>query len=188
MKKSILFAMFLGGVFAANAQFSSANTSTPGVATGTATLNVNLHPIQTLIVNTSQKTVNLDYKTVANYTDGVTSKNNDHLTVYSTGGFTLSVRSADANLTSAGSNNTTQTIPASGIKLTAKAGTGGNPVFTYSHNVELSKTDQTLVTSDTGGFNKPISVDYIGAQDYMDKYSKDGALTPGVKTYTTTVT
>ena len=64
--------------------------------TDNVTLNVKLHPIQTLVVNESQKTVDLDYKTEVDYATGVSSKVLvDHLTVYSTGGFKVTVRSSD---------------------------------------------------------------------------------------------
>ncbi len=57
------------------------------------TLNVTLNPIQSLIVNPQQKTVDLTYSTKADYLNGVISKQENHLTVFSTGGFEIKVKS-----------------------------------------------------------------------------------------------
>lgn len=90
------------------------------------TLNVKLKPIQTLVVNNIQTTVNLEYSSKEDYSTGVTSTNADHLSIYSTGGFEVKVKSAAASMaTTAGS----KTIYANSIQITASAGskpvTGG---------------------------------------------------------------
>lgn len=65
-------------------------------AQNSVTLNVNLYPIQTLMVNTSQKEVNLEFKTREDYRNGVVSEQQDHLTIYSTGGFQVKVSAVTA--------------------------------------------------------------------------------------------
>ena len=130
------------------------------------TLNVKLNPIQTLVVNNGQ-TVNLEYSSKDHYKNGVTFTNNDHLNIYSTGGFQVKVKSATASL-----NNGTKNIEAKSILLTATAGTDGITSATYSKNVELSTAEALLVSSTIGGVNKNISVAYKGAggDAYVNNY------------------
>ncbi len=153
MKKNILTALSLIGFSVLGAQ--------------TVTLNVRLKPIQTLIVNTAQKTVNLDYTTRDDYANGVTSTNADHLTIYSTGGFQVKVKSAGSAL-----QNGTKTIQANTIQVKASAGTDPVSGAQYSALAPLSATETTLVTSTVGGVDKKISVDYkgSGANTYLDNY------------------
>ncbi len=153
MKKFIFTALTLVGFAAANAQ--------------TVTLNVRLKPIQTLIVNTAQKTVNLDYTTRDDYANGVTSSNADHLTIYSTGGFQVKVKSATAAL-----QNGSKSIQANTIQVKASAGTDPVNGAQYAALTPLSATETTLVTSSVGGVDKKISIDYkgSGANAYLDNY------------------
>ena len=176
MKKSVLFAMFLGGVFAANAQ---------ATATDKVQLRVTLSPIQTIVVNASQKPVKLNYATVNDYNDGVTSVNENHLTIYSTGGFEVKVKSDEDNLSN--SDNLT-TIASNTITLTPSAGVrplGGT--VTHYTPVTLSKAGKTLITSNAGGFDKTVHVNYAGAglQAYINNYEtgKSNIFTTNV-TYT----
>lgn len=153
MKKFIFTALALVGFGALSAQ--------------TVTLNVRLKPIQTLIVNTAQKTVNLDYSTRDDYANGVTSTNADHLTIYSTGGFQVKVKSASAAL-----QNGAKTIQANSIQVKASAGTDPVNGAQYAALTPLSATESTLVTSSVGGVDKKISVEYKGAaaNTYLDNY------------------
>lgn len=153
MKKFIFTALTLVGFATVNAQ--------------TVTLNVRLKPVQTLIVNTAQKTVNLDYNTREDYANGVTSKNADHLTVYSTGGFQVRVKSGNSALVN-GSKN----ILASTIQMIASAGTDPVNGAQYAPLSPLSATDINLVTSSVGAIDKKISVDYKGASGntYLNDY------------------
>ncbi|WP_294201090.1 MULTISPECIES: hypothetical protein [Chryseobacterium] len=154
MKKFIFAAFSLIGFATVNAQ-------------NTVTLNVRLKPIQTLVVNTAQKTVNLDYNTKDDYANGVTSTNADHLTIYSTGGFQVKVKTAGAALL-----NGTKTIQANTIQVKASAGSDPVNGAQYSATAPLSATETTLVTSTAGGVDKKISVEYkgSGANAYLDNY------------------
>lgn len=145
------------------------------------TLNVKLNPIQTLVVNTTQKTVDLEYSLKDHYKNGVTSTNTDHLNIYSTGGFQVKVKSSKATL-----SNGTKNIEANSILLTATAGTDGITSATYSSNLKLSTAETLLVSSTSGGVDKNISVDYkgAGADVYLDNYI--AGQTPTV--YTTELT
>lgn len=157
MKKIIIASFLVLGFVKVSAQ------------TNTVTLNVKLSPIQTLLVNTAQKTVNLEYSTTANYKDGVTSTNADHLSIYSTGGFEVKVKSASAALNNAASG---KNIEANTIGIKATAGSVAVTGAQYSQNVKLSATETTIVTSSTGGVDKKINIDYIGAgaDAYINNY------------------
>ena len=172
MKKIIIASFLVLGLVKVSAQ----------TATDNVTLNVKLHPIQTLVVNPAQKEVNLDYTTVADYKDGVSSKQADHLTVYSTGGFEVKVKSA-GNLTETKSGS--ETIAANSIQITATSGTSGLTAATYN-SASLESTEKSLITSTTGGVDKKINIEYkgAGADAYVNKYI--AGQNPTI--YTTTVT
>lgn len=169
MKKSILFAMFVGGVFAANAQ-------------ATATLNVNLQPVQSITIGAGSP-VNMDYTNSSEYTIGKTVVVTDHLSVYSSGGFSVSVSVPAATL--AGSNTAgpiTQTITAAGISVEASNGTGtADGVYTPGA-VALGTAVKPLFSSPTGGAAKKYTVTYKGGTDYIAK-----RIGTGITTYTTNV-
>ncbi|MBE4947986.1 hypothetical protein [Chryseobacterium culicis] len=131
------------------------------------TLNVRLKPIQTLVVNNAQKTVNLDYVTKDDYANGVTSVNADHLSIYSTGGFQVKVKSANAALQSGGKN-----IQSNTIQIKASAGSEAVNGAQYAQNVQLSPNETTLVSSSNGGVDKKINIEYkgAGANTYLDNY------------------
>lgn len=177
MKKTILVAIFLGGIFAANAQ------TTPSTKVGTTTLNVNLYPIQEITVKSLQKTVNLDYKSAADYRDGVNLDQKDHLSVYSTGAFAVSV--SGANL--ANTITKTSTINGADIAITASNGTSILAGAKYTP-ATLSTTAKTLISSTKGGVNKQFNVNYAakgGTDAFINKYYKSQG---AVNVYTTTIT
>ena len=154
MKKCILASVALLGFITIGAQQN-------------VTLNVRLKPIQTLVVNNAQKIVNLDYVTKDDYANGVSSLNADHLTIFSTGGFQVKVKSANAALQNGGKN-----IQANTIQLKASAGTDAVNGAQYAQGATLSANETTLVTSTVGGVDKKISIEYkgAGANAYLDNY------------------
>lgn len=153
MKKIILASILMLGLVTVNAQ--------------NVTLNVNLKPIQTLVVTPAQKIVNLNYTTTDDYKNGVSSTNADQLTIYSTGGFQVRVKSASATLQSG-----SKTMDANTIQIKASAGSDAVNGAQYTQNVQLSNTEATLVTSTKGGVDKKISIEYkgAGANAYIDNY------------------
>ncbi|MFY1045825.1 hypothetical protein [Chryseobacterium sp. GP-SGM7] len=131
------------------------------------TLNVILKPIQTLTVKEEQKTVNLEYATTADYQNGVSKTNDDHLTIYSTGGFQVKVKATEANMQLNG-----KTMAVSTVKLSSSAGSQALSNATYQQDLALSATETTLVSSSSGAVNKSVSVKYTGsgANAYIDNY------------------
>ncbi len=153
-----------------------------------ATVNVNLYPIQTIIVNATNATVDLDYITAADYNDGVDATIVDHLSIYSTGAFAVKIKSDLATLESTNAG-ITENIASSDILVTASAGTAANTITgaTYQGAVALTTTPQELFESATGGVNKSFTVNYAAkgaANTYVNKYFN--VENPTV--YTTTVT
>ncbi|KIC63442.1 hypothetical protein [Chryseobacterium taiwanense] len=154
------------------------------------TLNVKLKPVQTLVVNPAQTTVDLVYDSKAKYAAGVSSEQDNHLTVYSTGGFEVKVQAAGATMSTT-VNGTTKSIDTNSIKvLAAAAGTNALGSATYAPAVALSNTNASLLTSTSGGVNKNIKVTYSGASadTYVDNYIADSTNSGAETVYTTTVT
>lgn len=160
MKKLFITSFSVLGLATINAQ----NTAPQNIVT----LNIKLSPIQTLIVDNNKKEVNLAYASKDDYANGVTSTPIlDQLTVYSTGGFDVKVKSSKATLESGGKN-----LNANTIKIIASAGTKPVNGATYAANVMLSNNEAVLVSSTKGGVDNNISIEYKGASAdaYLDNY------------------
>lgn len=139
-------------------------------STGVVTLNVKLNPIQTLLVNPSQNTVDLEYYTVADYEQGVTSTQNDHLTIYSTGGFQVKVKSAGSQLLT-NTPGPAGNINANTIQILPSAGSDVLNGVSYTPDY-LSAEDRTIIASTTGGVDKKFNIEYkgAGADAYLNHY------------------
>lgn len=141
--------------------------------TDNATLNVRLNPIQTLVVNPAQETVNLDYTTTNHYSTGVSSKQENHLNVFSTGGFEVKVKSSSAELTNASTAGPNGNINASTIQIVASQGKEQALANAdYKSAVTLSTTEGVLVSSTKGARDKNIDIEYkaAGNDAYLDHY------------------
>ena len=150
------------------------------------TLNVRLNPIQTLVVNSLQKEVNLDYTTKEHYNQGVSLKQENHLNIFSTGGFEVKVKSGGSELTNQGAGPNGN-IAAATVKLTALAGTQNALADAqYNQDVVLSATEGVIASSTKGARDKNIDIQYAAAGNdaYLDKYVANQTPT----TFTTTVT
>ncbi|MFV0139675.1 hypothetical protein OBK16_07795 [Empedobacter falsenii] len=150
--------------------------------TATATLNVKLNPIQTIVIG-GDNTVNLEYNTKDDYSNGVTANMNDHLVVYSTGGFAVKVKSENENLVREKGESK---IDVKTINLVATLGSKTELNAPTFKNVVLTDSDKTLISSKVGGTNLKFNVAYNGkgGDAYVNKYNN--VENPTV--YTTTVT
>lgn len=178
MKKVVIASLMMVFGIAAQAQTGKSDN---------VTLNVKLNPIQTLIVKTDQKTVDLNYVDRANYLNGVSSTQDNHLNVFSTGGFEVKVKSSSSELVNQAAAGPNGNIDAGSVKITAMAGTqDALTVAQYNPAVALSATEGTIVSSTKGAVDRNIGVKYeaAGANAYIDKYVANQ--TPTV--FTTTVT
>ena len=151
---------------------------------GSVTLNIKLHQIQSLVVNHGK--VELVYDTKDAYNKGVSSKQGDHLTVFSTGGFKV-IASTTTDLV-----NGDNSIESADIKLIASVGSENKLGAEVAKTIEklTSNTGEvnghTLIESDKGGRDLKFNVEYSaqGEDAYINKYVKGENPT----VYTTTVT
>ena len=120
------------------------------------TLNIRLYPIQTLEVNPSQTVVNLDYVTQDDYTNGVRLDEPDHLTMYSTGGFAVTVNTSNLSL----KNDHGSQIPSSDILITPLDGVSNPLSGAEFSSVHLSTEPKTIISNDAGGINKTFGINY----------------------------
>jgi hypothetical protein len=101
--------IILSGILNVNSVFAQTTNNTDNV-----TLNIKLNPIQTIQVN--QKTVDIVYSKIDDYQNGVSEFRENHLQVFSTGGFFVTVKSNSDYLTS---ENNTNKIDAKDITVIA---------------------------------------------------------------------
>ena len=158
--------LLISGLLSVNGAFAQEKSD------NVITLNIVLKHNQTITVNpaTDHKTVNLEYSTIQNYNDGVSSAQlNNHLEVFSTGGFVVKVNT-DGDFKN--TKDPDKTILASDVSVHATHGEG-NTTGAVSQK-ELSASATELITSDKGGRELKYDVTYIntaGAKDkYIDKY------------------
>ncbi len=157
--------------------------------TDNVTLNVKLNPIQILIVKTEQKTVNIDYTTKDHYKDGVSSKQANHLNIFSTGGFEVKVKSSGSELTNQGTAGPNGNIDVATINVVAtQAAQNSLADAQYGQNVALSNNEGIIVSSTKGARDKNIDIEYkaAGNDAYLDKYVANQTPTTfsTVETYT----
>jgi len=149
-------------------------------------IHLSFRPVQTIAVTAAQKTIDIEYTTVSDHQNGVSVTQPDHLTIFSTGGFQVSVEASDANFTRVGGS---ETIPVSDVSVRAVNGTDNHVVAVFSA-VTLSSTPAPLIASSQGGRDLKYGIRYDNTASgsgyrYIDKYvSGDGAET----VYTTQIT
>lgn len=177
MKLNVLLTMFFSVIAFGTVQTATAQTGNED----NVTLNVKLSPIQTLTIN-SERIVNLEYKTTTDYADGVSKQINDHIKIYSTGGFEVKVKS-DGPLVGQSDN-----INANDIKITATKGTTNtlSPTFYDETALEVG-VGATIFSSATGGVDQTFNVKYAaaGGNKYVNLYKGEN---PTVFTATVTYT
>lgn len=148
----------------------------------TVKLNIVLNPIQTIIVNTQQE-VNLVYKTIDNYKEGVLKTIENHLKIFSTGGFEVKVKSGGDLISNGDGSN----IESSDIKILAENGNNNKVENTVEGPVELGGAETLLINSDSGGRDLMYNITYNNESGGEDKYInlyKNG----GANTYSTQIT
>lgn len=171
--------LFVGALIAASL-FSVNSVMAEDVVTPTrsksasVTVNLKFQPIQSIVVKSGAEGVNLVYATEADYSKGKSVTVNDHLEIFSTGGFVVTVK-ADNNFTRT-STGGKETIDASDVKVTAtKANGNTNDDGKGLPEVTLSSTEaKNFIASKTGGSALKFNVkydNYGGAGNaYIDKY------------------
>lgn len=128
------------------------------------TVNLKFKPVQSIVVNSDSKIVDLEYTTAEDYNKGVSKTIVDHLIVCSTGGFVVSVKAGNDFVRTDG-----ETIPVGDVILSAEGGSTTNPGFSP---VTLSTEYTTLITSTAGGNELKYNVTYdnTAGSSYINKY------------------
>lgn len=171
-KLFILFAAIAFTFGTANVYAEGAGgTDTPDLTKGTVTLTVELNPIQTLVVNGNQNTVNLVYNTEKDYLNGVSSSKTKHLKVTSTGGYVVNVKAVEFSKVSGyveADPAVMNKVNLTQIGLKADGDTD-NSKRTFATLTKLEKTDQALVTSARGSVGEVFDVTYSasGKNEYL---------------------
>ena len=169
-------ALIVASLFSVNSVMAE---STPS-ETDQVTVNIKLNPIQTITVN--HESVLIEYITKDDYNDGVSKKMDNHLTVFSTGGFEVQVK-ANSNFIR---SEETDYIPASDVIIRPTALDG----YTVSEtNLEVNSY-KPIITSENGGRDISFGITYDntqgGGDKYIDKYddkdvTKDNTFTAKVE-------
>lgn len=136
------------------------------------TLNVNLYEVQKIVLNSSEKYIDLDYRTKEDYENGIQITEDDHLKVYSTGGFAIKVKSIASNLSN--SLNNASSIDAADITVTATRGTTSGMEHFNSEMVQLSTSETKLISSGVGSKNNTFNINYSAKGDgkYVNMFFK----------------
>ena len=132
-------------------------------------LAVHIHPIQTLVIK-NEKEVVLVYSKKTHFEEGVSKNVEDHIEVYSTGGFEIKAKTNNPNLVGTGANKIT--IASSDIKLLATNGTSSLDVGNMVEAKLDGKNEVSLLTSSEGGVDKTFNVKYsaAGGNEYINHY------------------
>lgn len=165
---------------------SSANAQT----TGTVDFKLILNPIQSIVVNPSEKTSTIEYKSIADYDGGVSKTAAKQLNVFSTHGF--QVQASATAFTSDGPTTSKPELSSINVLVTKNEG-----IASHASGIQLSTTPTTLyssteATKTSSGFD--LDVKYTGAKDFIyaerNLFSpiSSGANSPTTTTHTTTVT
>lgn len=154
------------------------------------TVNLVFRPIQTITVSTDQQDIDMVYATVNDHQSGVRVERNDHLSVFSTGGFMVTVEATTDHFKRGGGP---ETIPLQDLTIRASEGSGGDSGANFN-DVALSTSPTPLISSDLGGNNLSYNVIYDntaagGNNHYINRYhSEDGGVTAYQSHITYTIT
>ena len=179
-KKSVLMLLAIGGVFC--------GVGKSFAQSGDVTLNVKLKPILNIAVSNGQ-TVDLEFATATDYQNGVTSDIADHLTVSSTSGFTVSVKSSGDLV-----NGTSPSLPIGDVAITSQDGSAhpiaGVDGTSLVSGLALTNAAQPIFTSTSGTALGTINVNYKAklTDDDLDTQGIIINTTTGEQTYTATLT
>jgi hypothetical protein len=162
--------LFAGALIVAS--LFSVNSVMAQTTSDNVTVNLKFQPVQSIVV-TGTKEVDLVYANKTDYSNGKSATVNDHLEIFSTGGFVVTVK-ADNDFTSTSTGAVA--IPAEHVKVKATKGSGNNNDYGEGGlpEVTLSTSPQNFIASETGGTGLKFNViydNYGGAGNaYIDKY------------------
>jgi hypothetical protein len=150
---------------------------TPAAKKGETNVNIKLNGIQSIVVSGD---VLLEYTSIANYTDGVESALlTDHLTVYSVGPFAVKV-SSEGIFKKGEKSISAGTVTITPEENETTLGTITPVVITTGTQI----TEESLITSPNGGFNKTYNVKYRHEfADYATAFENELGTYTAIVTY-----
>lgn len=149
--KNVLIAavILISSVLSVSGVFAQTSTNSDQV-----TLNIKLTPLQTITVNPANTDVNIEYKTIDDYSTGKSTPQEDHLVVFSTGGFQVKVN------TNGDLKNGDKSIESTDVLVSAAYGSKKNDAAEFTVATGLSQNGHTLLTSTKGGRDLKFNVTY----------------------------
>lgn len=108
----------------------------------TVSVNVILNPVQVINVNPNQQTVNIEYKSVSDYENGVEVVQQEHILVFSTSPYEVNVSMPDG-FANAPENLSEMSFPTIEIAATARNDVGE----TSQSFIELSSIGKRLISN-----------------------------------------
>ena len=133
------------------------------------TLKIILKPIQSIVVTPSQNEVEFVYSSPKDYSEGVKKEMEDHLTVFSTGGFEVSVKAESDKIKRVGGPDA---LSLSDIKIQVSRGSKTNTNEKYP-SVTLANNASNVIESTKGGRDLKYNVSYDNSAGGNDKYLKE---------------
>lgn len=148
----------------------SQTVTTGGSLSDQVSLNIVLQTVQSIVVNPLQKVVDFVYESVDDYSDGVTKEMSDHLTIFSNGGFEVTVKSENKHFKLVDGG---KSIFVSDMNVTASEGSNINYSEGFS-TITLDNKALKIITSSKGGSGLKYNVIYDntagGKNNYLIEY------------------
>ena len=162
--------------------FAQTTTLGEGVFSDLVSLNIVLSPLQSIVVNPTQKVVNFVYENADDYKEGVIHELADHLKINSSGGFEVRVVSAHKRFQRKDGG---KSLFASDVSVTASEGSKVNSTEVFS-TVSLDNKALKVISSSDGGSELKYNVTYdnsVGGNDnYLNEFVYKANAGSGVET------
>lgn len=138
-------------------------------------VNIQFNQIQLITINPSQKTINIEYNTIHDYSNGVESLQKDHLKVFSTSSYEVSVKALHPEIRNV---NNTDFIPNSSLQLGIILPKGNSDGISFS-TIQVDQLGKNIISSMRPSLETTFDIAYksTGDLDYIKKVN-DGKPTP----------
>lgn len=166
----VLFIVLIFGTIPAIAQTESS-----------VTLRVIFNPIQNITVNSSQKTVDIEYTTLEDFQQGVENRQADHLSIYSTGSYEITVHATDLFNNIADAN---KHFAPSNLHIAALL-PHSNPTGTFVSSIELDHQGKKIIASTAPAYHLNFDIVYKGVGGHV--FLEYALNTENTETYSTDI-
>lgn len=144
---------------------------------GSVSITISLHPIQILKINPTQSEVLISYENEEDYQQGVVILQENHLTVFSTSGFEVSVfSSALPDIETQGQE--AQLTPIQIGVLVPESVSGAMNVA----NIQLQHFKQSIISSNRQDFGISFDIEYqgLGENIYLEYQNQSKNMQPSI--------